>query len=278
MTIRTQQRNDTAANFTSVNPVLRVGEIGLENDTGLFKFGDGTTVWTGLPYSVSGGASTVEYISLSESTTDTQLGAGTGIGTLTTINFDTEDENTNTDNFSLASNEVTIVEAGNYRIEYMITFQQGSGTSRRQLASHLYVDPNTGTFAIIGETTNYSDLDSNDKQSMIGAVTMNLVADSIIQLRTARNVGTATTISDRFQTSLTITRVTTGTGGGGGGTLEQGIGYPDPANNRLYMTFGADGSWEAIRFTQGAGDATTGAGQTGTKPTDLTTLQGLSYT
>lgn len=68
------------------------------------------------------------------------------------------------------------------------------------------------------------------------------------------------------------------TGGGGGGTLEQGTGYFDIANDRLYITFGSDGSWEAIRFTSGVGDATTGTNQTGTKPTDLATLQGLTYT
>ena len=44
-TIKTkfQMRNDTAANWASANPVLLIGEIGFENDTNKFKFGDGTT-------------------------------------------------------------------------------------------------------------------------------------------------------------------------------------------------------------------------------------------
>lgn len=38
-----QSRNDTAANWSSVNPVLLKGEIGIEIDTRKMKVGDGTT-------------------------------------------------------------------------------------------------------------------------------------------------------------------------------------------------------------------------------------------
>ena len=47
------QRNDTAANWTSVNPVLGKGEMGVENDTRKFKFGDGISTWTELEYASS---------------------------------------------------------------------------------------------------------------------------------------------------------------------------------------------------------------------------------
>ena len=50
MADRIQVRRDTAANFTSVNPTLSQGEMGLELDTGKLKFGDGSTVWTSLAY------------------------------------------------------------------------------------------------------------------------------------------------------------------------------------------------------------------------------------
>lgn len=43
-------RNNTAANFTSTNPVLLSGEMGMERDTRKFKFGDGATAWNALPY------------------------------------------------------------------------------------------------------------------------------------------------------------------------------------------------------------------------------------
>lgn len=43
-------RHDTAANWTSANPVLSLGEIGLEVGTLLYKIGDGATAWNALPY------------------------------------------------------------------------------------------------------------------------------------------------------------------------------------------------------------------------------------
>jgi hypothetical protein len=47
---RMQQRRDTSGNWTSANPVLASGEFGLETDTGKFKVGDGTSVWSSLSY------------------------------------------------------------------------------------------------------------------------------------------------------------------------------------------------------------------------------------
>jgi hypothetical protein len=48
-----QLRSDTAANWTSTNPILAVGEMGFETDTNLFKIGDGSTLWTSLLYAVT---------------------------------------------------------------------------------------------------------------------------------------------------------------------------------------------------------------------------------
>lgn len=38
-------RNDTSANWTATNPVLLKGELGIENDTGIVKCGDGVAKW-----------------------------------------------------------------------------------------------------------------------------------------------------------------------------------------------------------------------------------------
>lgn len=43
-------RNDSAEKWESSNPILLKGEIGLENDTNQFKFGDGATPWNELKY------------------------------------------------------------------------------------------------------------------------------------------------------------------------------------------------------------------------------------
>lgn len=57
VTCKLIMRSDTAANWTSNNPVLATGEIGFESDTRTFKWGDGTSTWTLLTYTSSvGGA------------------------------------------------------------------------------------------------------------------------------------------------------------------------------------------------------------------------------
>lgn len=48
-------RRDTAANFTSKNPVLGIGEPAYETDTKKLKIGDGTTAYTQLAYFSAGG-------------------------------------------------------------------------------------------------------------------------------------------------------------------------------------------------------------------------------
>lgn len=48
--VQLQNRRDTAANWTSNDPVLLESEIGFETDTGWHKIGDGATAWTALPY------------------------------------------------------------------------------------------------------------------------------------------------------------------------------------------------------------------------------------
>jgi len=48
-------RNGTAATWTSTNPVLALGEPGIEDDTGKIKFGDGATAWNSLAYAASAG-------------------------------------------------------------------------------------------------------------------------------------------------------------------------------------------------------------------------------
>jgi hypothetical protein len=52
--IKLQVRRDTAANWTSANPILATGEIGFETDTGKFKMGNGATVWASLVHFEAG--------------------------------------------------------------------------------------------------------------------------------------------------------------------------------------------------------------------------------
>ena len=54
MANRLQIRRDTASRWTSVNPTLMSGEIGLETDTNKIKIGDGVKTWNQLNYFASG--------------------------------------------------------------------------------------------------------------------------------------------------------------------------------------------------------------------------------
>ena len=49
-TVRLQVRRGTASQWTSINPILAAGEMGLESDTNFIKFGDGTHLWSELGY------------------------------------------------------------------------------------------------------------------------------------------------------------------------------------------------------------------------------------
>ena len=49
------QRRDYAAVWTSDNPVLPLGQVGWERDTGKAKLGDGVTAWNALDYAVEPG-------------------------------------------------------------------------------------------------------------------------------------------------------------------------------------------------------------------------------
>jgi hypothetical protein len=69
--IQIQTRRDTAAVWLSTNAVLASGELAFETDTNKFKFGNGTSNWTVLPYAGGGTTGGVRHITLS--TVDTIL-------------------------------------------------------------------------------------------------------------------------------------------------------------------------------------------------------------
>lgn len=50
MARKIQFRRGTAASWTSTDPTLAIGELGLETDTGKIKIGDGVTAWSARPY------------------------------------------------------------------------------------------------------------------------------------------------------------------------------------------------------------------------------------
>lgn len=76
---RVQPRAGTAAEWTAHNDVLRAGEVGYETDTGLRKYGDGSTPWSGLDYALDAASADTTVASLM---TDPATATGTALGTI----------------------------------------------------------------------------------------------------------------------------------------------------------------------------------------------------
>ena len=75
-TVRIQVRRGTASQWTSANPTLAAGELGVESDTNLFKFGNGSTAWTALAYANN---SDVAIGEISQDAINTALTMGSGL-------------------------------------------------------------------------------------------------------------------------------------------------------------------------------------------------------
>lgn len=71
--VKIQIRNDTKNNWTTQNPVLLKGEMGVETDTRKFKFGDGVSDWKTLEY-----ASATVAIIMNKAPTPTDSGYDVG--------------------------------------------------------------------------------------------------------------------------------------------------------------------------------------------------------
>lgn len=87
---RFRLRNDTAADWTAADPVLLLGEIGVETDTRRYKIGDGTTAWSGLSYYIDGVAIRGQCSKMTDGTIDiTTQGTYVATGLTATLDSDT---------------------------------------------------------------------------------------------------------------------------------------------------------------------------------------------
>ena len=75
-TVRIQVRRGTSTQWTSTNPVLAAGEMGVETDTNKFKFGNGTATWSALSYA---NADTAGITEISQDAINAALSMGTGL-------------------------------------------------------------------------------------------------------------------------------------------------------------------------------------------------------
>ena len=133
-----RHRRDTAANWTSNNPVLEAGQLGYETDTLKFKLGDGTTAWTSLSYATGGTGVTgptgptgaggvIAYYGSFYDTTDQALTSTTGAQA---INIGSTFESNGVSIQS--SSQVKFTYAGTYSVTF--SAQLGNGNNAIQTA------------------------------------------------------------------------------------------------------------------------------------------------
>lgn len=157
-----QEYTNTAANFTSINPVLLLGQKGIETDDLLtapkFKIGDGVTAWNSLPYFSSGGS-------------------GSGVQSVTGANVD------NTDPLNPIIQDFIISPSGERRVD-VTDFHVELRASELGDVSTVTVLPTSIALDSISVTKNgveiatVNDLDTKQNKPIIVSTSITAVLDS----------------------------------------------------------------------------------------------------
>jgi hypothetical protein len=178
-TVRIQLRRGTAAQWTSANPTLVAGEMGVETDTRKVKVGDGTTAWTSLDYVA---ADSPEISEIAQDAINDALVAGTGI----TKSYD---DNANTITVSVDTSVIAtkaeLAEVAQDSINDALTAGTGITKSYDDAANTLTVSVDTTTIA----TQAYAD------QAEADAITT-AAADATSKANAAQAAAEATAAAD----------------------------------------------------------------------------------
>jgi hypothetical protein len=223
-TVRIQLRRGLASEWTAADTALNAsgglklagGEVGLETDTGTFKFGDGTTRWSALPYALentledyvlvedlgvangvatlnSSGkvpASQLDISELSQDAVNTALVAGTGISK-------TYDDNANTITLAVSATTSNIAEGTNLyftdeRAQDAVNTAIVAGTN---IARSYDDNANTITISMPNDIILSGYVDANQILGNSGAIDGELTAGSLTVSGNLTINGTTTTVN-----------------------------------------------------------------------------------
>ena len=223
-TVRIQLRRGLASEWTDADTALDAsgglklagGEVGLETDTGTFKFGDGTTRWSDLPYALentlgdyvlvedlgvangvatlnSSGkvpASQLDITELSQDAVNTALVAGTGISK-------TYDDNANTITLAVNATTSDIAEGTNLyftdeRAQDAVNTAIVAGTN---IAKAYDDNANTITISMPNDVILSGYIDANQILGNSGAIDGELTAGSLTVAGNLTINGTTTTVN-----------------------------------------------------------------------------------
>lgn len=133
-TARIRIRRDTAAAFTSANPVLALGEIAYETDTKRLKVGNGASVWTALAYAAESPVNLIVQGTGSMTVPSGTTGERPAAPTIGMIRF-----NSTSSRLEYYSGAAWVMlpntQPTEYEVEYLVVGGGGSGGSISSLAS-----------------------------------------------------------------------------------------------------------------------------------------------
>ena len=151
-----QIRRDTASNWSSANPTLAQGELGIETDTLKVKAGDGSTAWTSASYLIDTGG----YAAYSDTTanfTGTLQNGGSNVVVDTDIGssvqaFDADTTKNDVANTFTANQAVTAeLIANSYNEKYVAVTSSSNATTvdchAGNAFSHTLTENTTFTFS-----------------------------------------------------------------------------------------------------------------------------------
>jgi hypothetical protein len=209
-TVRIQVRRGTSSEWTSANPILAAGEMGVETNTNKFKFGNGSSTWTALSYAA---ADTAAIGEISQDAIDQALSMGAGLTKTYDDGANTITITVNTDVIStkaFASAEASAAEAAAIAAAESYTDIAISGVNN-SLGDYIEV-------ADRGVMNGVASLDANAKvpqdQLPLNVLTTNINTSGTVSAGTvtADNVTSADTLTANnvnISGNLTVTGTTT---------------------------------------------------------------------
>lgn len=183
---------NTAAGFTSANPVLGYGVIGLETDSGKIKVGDGATSWSSLPYS---GGGPVEWSAITGKpstfapATHTHTKGEVGLG--------------NVDNTSDASKPVSTAQAAADAAVASAAAADATSKANAAQAAAVQRANHTGTQAISTVSGLQAALDSKATPADVTTAVANVVGAAPAALDTLNELAAALGNDASFATTVT---------------------------------------------------------------------------
>lgn len=271
MAIQVQYRRGTAAEWTSANPILAIGEPGYETDTGKFKVGNGSSAWASLSYSSgpagptgsTGADSTVP--GPTGPTGPTGSAATVALGTVTTGSAGSSVAITNSGSSSAAVFDFTIPKGdtgltgstGPTGRGYAGVTGDASGDSISGVGfgPYMITCPNTGAFA----NGDYVKISINSSNYIQGTIA-NLTQDSGFDLTSDFEIGSG--LLDPVTISLVGAKGATGATGSIGTAVLDDLSdtvIASPTTGQILRYNGTNWVNYGLTFTLGGNFTTSGA-------------------